>query len=246
MSMKYLFFVLEGSDGSGKATQVKLLESYLSKTGHNILHQEFPRYSKKAAYLAQEYLKGTYGKPPGKIATLFYAVDRYDALKTEIEPFISKYAQNKSAPIVVADRWVTASKGHQVGKGKTQQERDEILSFINYIEHEIMQLPKATVTIFLDIHPLISQILGTNNKNPDIKGKDLHVSDIEHLMQTRLAYLEVAKIEGWKIVRVMKKEVEKYTNKEVLEGEISTLMRTREEIHEEIIKIVQPYLTSNN
>ena len=41
------FFVLEGMDGSGKATQTKLLTEALKNQGCEVVKIDFPQYGKK-------------------------------------------------------------------------------------------------------------------------------------------------------------------------------------------------------
>src|SRR3989344_4065533 len=76
------FFVLEGMDGSGKATQTKLLTETLIKKSYKVEKVDFPQYGKGSAALLELYLNGGYGTAeeigPYR-ASIFYACDRYDA-----------------------------------------------------------------------------------------------------------------------------------------------------------------------
>ena len=176
------FFVIEGTDGAGKATQVRMLEERLKHEGYDILHQEFPRYGHPGAFVTEQYLGKEYGKLPGETASVLYTVDRFDAFKTEIEPHLTK------GGIVVSDRWVTANKGHQAGKATTEEDRQKIIQYINELEHGVMGLPRATQTVFIDIQPVVGQRLSGINKNTKISGKDLHEEDVDHLLNAQRAY----------------------------------------------------------
>ena len=73
--------VIEGTDGSGKATQMKILENKLKKNGHKVKTADFPQYGKPSSYFAEKYLRGEYGTASdvGPYAgSMFYALDRYD------------------------------------------------------------------------------------------------------------------------------------------------------------------------
>ena len=57
---KGMFLVIEGSDGSGKSTQYKLLLERLKSVGHDVKEIKFPRYEEEASYFVRKYLKGGY------------------------------------------------------------------------------------------------------------------------------------------------------------------------------------------
>src|SRR3990172_11995897 len=101
--------VIDGTDGSGKATQTKLLIKRLKKEGSKTAALEFPQYGAKSAGLIENYLAGLYGTAdevgPYR-ASVFYAVDRYDASQ-KIRRWLTE------GRVVVADRYVTANMGHQ-------------------------------------------------------------------------------------------------------------------------------------
>jgi len=56
-----LFIAIEGGDGSGKATQSKLLTTYLESLGKKVHTVAFPRHGEFSAYYADQYLNGVYG-----------------------------------------------------------------------------------------------------------------------------------------------------------------------------------------
>ena len=76
------FIVIDGTDGSGKATQTKLLAQKLERTGFDVKIADFPQYGQKSAGLIKEYLNGKYGEADTVNpyhASIFFACDRYDA-----------------------------------------------------------------------------------------------------------------------------------------------------------------------
>ena len=94
--------VLEGTDGSGKATQAGLLCKSLAARGIPWREIDFPRYGKPSAAMVQEYLAGKLGSHPGDVnayaASMFYAMDRYASFKQEWGGFYT------AGGVVVADR----------------------------------------------------------------------------------------------------------------------------------------------
>ena len=110
--VKGRFFVLEGMDGSGKATQTKLLAEVLKNKGYQVEKIDFPQYSKASAGLIENYLKGMYGsaKDVGPYrASIFYACDRYD-MSFQIKKWLQE------GKIIIADRYIASNIGHQGGK----------------------------------------------------------------------------------------------------------------------------------
>ena len=78
--------VIEGLDGSGKATQAKLLASHLAESGCKVMEITFPDYESDSSALVKMYLSGQFGDKPDDVnpyaASSFYAVDRYASYKT--------------------------------------------------------------------------------------------------------------------------------------------------------------------
>ncbi len=73
------FIVIDGSDGSGKATQMQLLIEEMQTAGYQVETADFPQYGQKSAVFVEEYLKGNYGQVNPQAASIFYAVDRFQA-----------------------------------------------------------------------------------------------------------------------------------------------------------------------
>ena len=65
--MKGKLIVFEGTDGSGKATQSRLLCERLTREGVAYKNIDFPRYGKPSAAMVQEYLDGKLGRHPGDV-----------------------------------------------------------------------------------------------------------------------------------------------------------------------------------
>jgi len=109
------FIVIDGTDGSGKATQTKLLEIILKKNGYRVKTIEFPQYKKNFfGKLIKEHLQGLHGNflsVNPYLASTLYAADRYES-KQKIEKWLAE------GYTVIADRYVSANQLHQGGKIK--------------------------------------------------------------------------------------------------------------------------------
>ena len=62
--------VLEGLDGSGKATQAKLLAEHLAAQGVPVQKITFPDYASDSSALVKMYLAGQFGQAPGRCKRL--------------------------------------------------------------------------------------------------------------------------------------------------------------------------------
>lgn len=185
------FIVIDGTDGSGKATQTELLVNRLKKEKYKVKIFDFPQYGQKSAGLVEEYLNGKYGsaKEVGPYrASIFYACDRYDASFK-----IRKHLE--SGYMVVSNRYVTANMGHQGGKIQNAKERKKYFDWLYNLEYGIFGIPKPDINIILHVDAAVAQ------KLVDCKGarcytkkkRDLHEKDLKHLRDAEKVYLEIAK-----------------------------------------------------
>lgn len=193
------FIVIEGTDGSGKATQTKFLADKLRSLNLPFELTDFPQYHEPSGYFAAKYLRGEYGSAdevgPYR-GSLFYAVDRYDK-SFDIRNWL---AEGKT---VVSNRYVSANMGHQAGKIKNPREREKFLKWLLELEYGIFNIPKPDLTILLYLPPAIGQsFVDQKNARAYTKGKkrDIHEADLKHLEDAAEAYLSVAKKYGWTVI----------------------------------------------
>jgi dTMP kinase len=206
------FIVIDGTDGSGKATQVAILEERLKKEGQQVAVVDFPRYDQPSSFFVKKYLNGEYGSLEEigpKLGSIFYALDRFDA-KFEIKK------QLEAGKILLANRYVSANMGHQGSKITDPQTRKEFLDWLYNLEYDLLQISRPDLNIILHVSPEISQQLVDKKGHRDYVGgqkRDLHEASLAHLQAAEAAYLYVAKtypdfclIECVKNEQIMSKE----------------------------------------
>ncbi|WP_050608400.1 dTMP kinase [Clostridium niameyense] len=166
--------VIEGTDGSGKATQTSMLyETFLGRD-LKVKKVEFPNYKSDSSSLIKMYLNGDFGDKPNSvnayIASTFYAVDRFASYKVEWENFYNE------GGIILADRYTTSNMIHQGAKIDDEKEKDYFLRWLWDLEFNKIKLPKPDCVIFLDMPPKYSKKLMSNraNKFTGGKEKDIH------------------------------------------------------------------------
>lgn len=180
--------VIEGTDGAGKATQAKLLIDRLRDEGYSVETVDFPQYTQKSAHFVERYLRGEFGPAEevgAKRASLFFALDRYDAS-------FRMWDWLKEGKIIISNRYVSANKGHQLGKISEPTEMKKFLGWINELEYDILKIPRPDLTLFLHMPPEIGQqLVDKKDDRSYLQGKkrDIHEADISHLRNAERAYL---------------------------------------------------------
>ncbi len=192
--------VIDGTDGSGKTTQLKLLKERLQKQGYSIKEADFPQYNTKSAGLVEEYLSGKYGKADEVTpyqSSIFYAVDRFDA-SFKIKQWL------KEGNIVLSNRYVSSSLGHQGGKISDPLERKVFFNWLYELEYKIFDMPRPNLSLVLYVDPEISQKLSQERKREDWEGKtkDIHEDNLEHLKKAAKIYIEISQsFPNFKLIR---------------------------------------------
>lgn len=192
--MQPTILVIEGLDGSGKATQTALLEEELKKRGIPVKRVSFPDYNEPSSALVKMYLDGSFGSDPGAVnayaASTFYAVDRFASYRRAWQE------DYKAGTVILADRYTTSNAIYQMVKLPRSQWRSYLI-WLADLEYDKMGLPRPRKTIYLDMPPEISQQLLSKRYEGDETKKDIHESHVEFLRQCRDAALYAAQYWAW-------------------------------------------------
>lgn len=193
MRKKGFFIVLEGTDGSGKATQFRYLLRNLKKAKIRYKKVDFPQYGKSSAYFVKKYLLGKYGKlkevGPYK-ASLFYALDRFD-ISQKIRNWLNK------GFFVVANRYVLSNLAYQGAKIKNNKSRKNFFEWLINLEYNLLKIPKPDLNILLYIPAEVAyKLIVKKDKRKYLKGKkrDIHERNIDYLKSTEKVYLQLARL----------------------------------------------------
>ena len=190
--------VIDGLDGSGKATQSALLVEQMAKhnpKGARLI--SFPDYESPSAALVKMYLAGEFGSSAGEVnayaASSFYAVDRYASYRQHWE------ADYKSGKDILANRYATSNMIHQMGK-LPRNEWDSFRKWVKEYEYGKLGLPEPAQVLFLDIDPSLSARLLAARYHGDESRKDIHEADLKYQLQCRESALYAADKEGWQVI----------------------------------------------
>ena len=221
--MKGKLIVFEGTDGSGKANQSRLLSQHLTREGIPFKHIDFPRYGQPSAVMVQEYLDGKFGKNPGDVnayaASLFFSMDRYASYKQDWGGFY------EAGGLIIADRYTTSNAVHQASK-LPPEEREEYLDWLFGLEYGRLGLPEPDLVLYLDMPTDITERMMRGRQSPTGTHAAIHEQDEAHLKSCPANAREVVRRCGWRVIRCA-------------DGDSP---RSVEDIHREVWEIVQGLL----
>jgi dTMP kinase len=187
------FVAIEGLDGCGKSTQIKLLAKYLDLNGikHKYLH--FPRTNTRLyGEMIASFLRGDFGDvrsvDPYFVAFL-YAGDRKNA-KPIIQDWLSRDY------FVIVDRYVYSNIAFQCAKADTLEEKETLKKWLIELEYGYNKIPSPSVSIFLHVpfEFIVSNLVGKRAGTDRIylNGKeDIHESSIELQKKVETEYLRL-------------------------------------------------------
>lgn len=189
-----MFVVLEGLDGAGKSTQVKMLREYLEGLCPGLEYIHFPRYDAPVyGDLIAKFLRGGFGnidEVHPQLVALLFAEDRRDAA-----PYIRKVLDGGGS--VLLDRYVYSNVAYQCAKLASDEEAAELMDWILRTEYGDFALPRPDLNIFLNVPmSFIESSLRNGREGSDrdyLRGAaDIHEADIRFQKRVRDLYLKLA------------------------------------------------------
>ncbi len=213
--------VVEGAcDGIGKSTQYALLKDWIVNEGYNIEFHHFPSYGTPSAAPVEEFLKGNLGKPnilsPYMINSL-YAVDRAITWNNKLK---LAYEDGK---IITLDRYTTSSLIYQSALFDNINDKTNFIDYVIDFEYNKMGVKLPDLTIFLYApFELVTKFRSARKCNEGIE-QDVFERDLE--LQKRIYDSGMF--------------VSDYLEWDKIECSLDNEMRSVEDIHEDIKKLVR-------
>lgn len=211
--------VIEGTDGSGKSTQFRLLTNRLESEQVKFQKLVFPQYSEPSSALIRMYLGGEFGKSPSDVnayaASAFYSVDRYASYRKVWGKWYEE------GGLVVSDRYTTSNAVHQASK-EPEDKREGFLNWLYDFEYDKLGLPRPDLVIYLDVPTDFTEKMLRHRENETNTHADIHEQDMQYLATCRRMGRAAAEHYGWTVIRCVR----------------DGAMRPMEDIHEEIYRHV--------
>lgn len=209
--------VIEGTDGSGKSTQFKLLTQRLEQEGRVFQKLVFPQYSEPSSALIRMYLGGEFGSNPSDVnayaASAFYAVDRYASFKKVWGQWYEE------GGLIVSDRYTTSNAVHQASK-EPGEKQAAFLQWLYEFEYDKLGLPRPDMVIYLDVPTDFTEQMMRKRESDTNTSADIHEKDLAYLATCRRTGRAAAAFYNWTVVECVK----------------DGAMRSIEDIHEEIYR----------
>lgn len=218
--MSGTLIVVEGLDGSGKTTQMELLEKSFQDSGAVYRRVKFPSYDQPFSAPVQMYLNGEFGSKPDDVnayaASAFFAVDRYASYRK------FWHTNYENGETILTDRYTTSNLVYQLPK-IPRHEWDTFLSWLCDFEFHKLGIPSPDLTVFLDMPQEISQHLIDSRYSENGGKRDIHESNTPYLSACRESARYAAERLGWPIVTCAE----------------NGQPRSIEAIHNDIVKIIR-------
>ena len=214
--------VIEGAcDGIGKSTQYRMLRDSLISDGYTVTGHHFPSYGAAQAAPVEAYLRGDYGSV-GSLSPYFinslYAVDRAVTWQTHLG---KRY---DAGDVILLDRYTTSSLIYQSSQIADAAKRDEFIRYAEELEYEKLGIGRPDVVVFLWAPYDAAAALRAERESNDGIECDLHERDEEYMRAVYGNACELSETLGWHRVCCTRSD---------------GTMRTREEIHADVLAAVR-------
>ncbi len=199
--MSGMFIVLEGPDGSGKTTQISLLQQYLEEKGRECIVTREPGGTRIGEAIREVILNPEYKEMSDVTEMLLYAASRAQLMHDVIAPAI------EAGKVVISDRFVDSSKVYQ---GIARGLGIDTVSMINgpgIGEH------KPDCIFFIDIPE--EEGIERKKKQKKLDRLEQESIDFHHMVSEGYRTVlkdrpEVIRIDGCKAVEEIQKEIREH------------------------------------
>lgn len=211
--------VIEGVNDSGKETQSKLLAKTLKEEGYKVVEFSFPMYKSptgkifKNCVLGKDgngYFEEGYENLDPYVVCLYTAADR-KYHKEKIERYL------KNDYIVILNRYTSSNMAHQGSRYSDSEERFYMYQWIDKLEYWLLKLPKPDCTILLKVP---AKYLNQLSEKQVAFNFQEDIFDQDSVLK---AYIELSELYNWDTIDCVSNDK----------------MKSVEEIHQEIMKIVR-------
>lgn len=201
--MKGLFIVMEGSDGSGKTTQINLLKEYLEEAGYECLITREPGGTVIGEEVRQLILNPEHKEMSPVTEMLLYAASRAQLVHEVIGPALEE------GKIVISDRFVDSSIVYQGIARKLG------ISTVSAVNAPGIGIYRPDGIFFIDLSEAEGLRRKKEQKNLDRmeqEGIDFHHMVSEGYRKVLSGRPEVMKIDGGRSIDTIQKKIRNHVD----------------------------------
>ncbi len=185
-----MLITLEGNEGSGKSTQIRLLYNFLKKKGRRVFLTREPGGTRVGDGIRKILLDNRHKKMTAVTETLLYMASRAQLVEEVVKPRLKK------GQIVLCDRWLDATLAYQGYGGGVDKK------WIETLGKEATQGIRPKLTLFLEL-PLAC---GLRRAKQHKEADRMERKEMGFHQRVRQGYLRIAKSEPRRFKRVKIKE----------------------------------------
>ncbi|WP_244532189.1 dTMP kinase [Methylocapsa palsarum] len=182
-SRRGALITLEGGEGVGKSTQLRLIVDQLRRAGFEAIATREPGGSPGAEILRQTLLSGVL-KPLGSAAeALLFAAARIDHIDVTIEPALA------AGVFVVSDRFSDSTRAYQGALGSLDPR------FLRALERITLGSLRPDLTLVLDLPAQTGLARAARRRGPEEASDRFEGESLRFHESLRAAFLEIATAE---------------------------------------------------
>jgi len=174
------FITLEGGEGTGKSTQMQLLQKRLSDLGHEVVTSREPGGSVGGEAVRHVLLSGAAEPFGAEMEAILFSASRADHVDTLIEPAL------RSGKTVICDRFFDSTRVYQGVSGKVSQ------SFVRHLEQIACGETWPDLTIIIDLDPKVGMQRAQERRDVSQVPDRFEKESLKLQELRRKAYLEIA------------------------------------------------------
>ncbi len=186
---KGLLITLEGNEGCGKSTQIRLLSAYLKKRGYAVFLTREPGGTRVGDAIRRALLDNRNQKMTSLCETLLYMASRAQLVEQVIAPVLKK------GGVVLCDRWLDATVAYQ-GYGHGVD-----LRWIKALGQKVTRGIKPALSLYLDLPVAVGLRRSKSHKKADRMEK----KSLRFHKKVRRGFLAIARSDPRRFQRIVLK-----------------------------------------